>query len=264
MVKLKMSSNLLKWTSTGAKLSRSASQNQQKKSPVPRVPNTKDWVHDESMLVSGHVAYRVKFLGNIEVDQPKGLDTVRESIKKLEFLEHLKRSEGEKIKRIELTISVGGVAIREPKTKNNIFQFPLHRISYCADDKSIRKYLSFICKVQENSDRHECFVFVCDKLSEEIALTIGQAFDLAWRRFLDPSMSDFDAKRELVLAKRRILELEKKVSELENKLKEGEKGTLLPNPNTSQTSKKASILPTNQMIDLTPATNILQPLIDLP
>lgn len=261
MVKLKMSSNILKWTSTGFKF---VAPNQQKKSSTLRLSNSKRWIHDESILVSGHVAYRVKFLGHIEVDQPKGLDTVKDSIKKLEFLEHLKRSEGEKIKCIELTISVGGVAIRELKTKNNIHQFPLHRISYCADDKSVRKYLSFICKVRENSDRHECFVFVSDKSSEEIALTIGQAFELAWRKFLDPSMSDFDAKRELVQAKKRILELEKKVSELEDKLKEGEKGTLLSNPNTSQASKKATLTPTTHIIDLTPATNILQPLIDLP
>jgi hypothetical protein len=225
------------------------------------------------MLVNGHVAYLVKFLGNIEVDQPKGLDTVRESIKKLEFQEHLKRSEGAKIRRIELTISIGGVAIREPKTKHNIHQFPLHRISYCADDKSDRKYLSFISKVQENSDRHECFVFVCDKLSEEIALTIGQAFDLAWRKFLDASGHDFDAKRELVQAKKRIQELERKVSELEDKLKDNEKKSSVPKQNDSHTSHASFQTPpvsptnttaTNPIIDLTMATNKLQSLIDLP
>lgn len=274
MVKLKMSSNILRWTSPGARPSKSfqsTSANTQR-AELKSSSTTKRWIHDDSMLIEGHVAYLVKFLGNIEVDQPKGLDTVRESIKKLEFQEHLKRSEGEKIRRIELTISIGGVAIREPKTKQNIHQFPLHRISYCADDKSDRKYLSFISKVQEDSGRHECFVFVSDKLSEDIALTIGQAFDLAWRRFLDASGTDIDAKHELAQAKKRIQELEKKVSELETKLKETDQGKPMPKHNDSHSSHANFQTPpvspaattANKTIDLSMATSRLQSLIDLP
>ena len=32
-----------------------------------------------------------------------------------------------------------------------------------------------------NEDKHECFVFISDKLAEEITLTIGQAFELAYK-----------------------------------------------------------------------------------
>lgn len=42
-------------------------------------------------------------------------------------------------------------------------QYPLHRISYCADDKGEKKFFSFIAKEQD-SDHHVCFVFVSDKL----------------------------------------------------------------------------------------------------
>lgn len=286
MVKLKMTSNILKWTSPSNKMSR----NQQAQSITsnngtnnvvsisPGVnsggggggggggrghhnPAAKRWIHDDALLVNGHVAYVVKFLGNVEVDQPKGLEVVKESIRKLEFQEHLKRSEGEKIKRIELTISIDGVAIREPKTKHNIHQFPLHRISYCADDKSERRYLSFITKVQEGSDRHECFVFVSDKSSEEITLTIGQAFELAYRKFLDASGRDFDTKKELVQARKKIQELERKVTELEQKLQQNEK----PQRTHQQNFQTPPVSPTaNQTIDLTLATSRLQSLIDLP
>lgn len=265
MVKLKMTTNILKWTSPIGKLARSH-QSSLAGSTVPNGsdhhnPAAKRWIHDDALLINGHVAYLVKFLGNVEVDQPKGIDIVRESIKKLEFQEHLKRSEGEKIKRIELTISIDGVAIREPKTKNNIHQFPLHRISYCADDKSERKYLSFITKVQEVTERHECFVFVSDKLSEEITLTIGQAFELAYRKFLDASGRDFDTKKELVQARKRIQELERKVTELEQLLQQNKE-----QPSTRQESfQTPPVSPTtNHTIDLTLATNRLQSLIDLP
>lgn len=268
MVKLRMTSNILRWTSPVSKLSRptmaTANNN--------NIPTAKRWIHDDALLVNGCVAYLVKFLGNVEVDQPKGLDIVKESIKKLEFQEHLKRSEGEKIKRIELTISIDGVAIRESKTKQILHQFPLHRISYCADDKSERKYLSFITKVQENSDRHECFVFVSDKLSEEITLTIGQAFELAYRKFLDASGRDFDTKKELVQARKKIQELERKVGELEQKLQQKQdqpvqsQQPLQPIQSTNQPNMQTPpVSPTtNNTIDLSLATTRLISLIDLP
>lgn len=273
MIKLRKSTSLLKWSSPGPKMSRghqlTPSGHDNNGNNKSNNPTPKRWIHDDSLLVIGHVAYLVKYLGHVEVDQPKGLDVVRKSIKMLEFQEHLRRSEGEKIKRIELTISIGGVAIREPKTKKNLHQFPLHRISYCADDKSERKYLSFISKVQDSSDRHECFVFVSGKLSEEIALTIGQAFDLAWRKFLDASGHDFDARRELVQAKMRIQELEHKVDELESKLKLQSENSNMPNHDnvTSQSNihtPPVSPTTTNPTIDLSLATSRLQSLIDLP
>lgn len=289
MGKLKMSSQILKWTQMPVnKISRSqssstANSNSRNKSngnnsnhtiatttPSSTSPPSsnsytnpaKRWIHDNSLLVDGHVAYLVKFLGSVEVDEPKGLDVVKESIKKLEFQEHLRRSEGEKIKRVELTISVNGVAIRDPKTKNNLHQFPLHRISYCADDKSDRKFLSFITRVQDNSDRHECFVFVGDKLSEEITLTIGQAFDIAYRKYLDASGSDIDARKELQQARKKIQELERKVIELEQKLSpkdpNQDQNIVQDNPHAPKTN------PSCQMIDLSLATSKLQSLIDLP
>lgn len=259
-----MTSNLLKWTLPVTKVSKSSTATTNNSGTI-----AKRWIHDDTLLINGRVAYLVKFLGNVEVDHPKGLEVVKDSIKKLEFQEHLKRSEGEKIKRIELTIAIDGVAITDPKTKHIIHQFPLHRISYCADDKSDRKYLSFITKVQENSDRHECFVFVSDKLSEEITLTIGQAFELAYRKFLDASGRDFDTKKELVQAKKKIQELERKVTELEQKLqqKHGEPlQTLQPTQRTSQPNfQTPPVSPTtNSTIDLTLATTRLQSLIDLP
>lgn len=66
-----------------------------------------------------------------------------------------------------------------------MYQFPLHRISYCADDKGAKKYFSFIAKGAStesgHDEKHECFVFISTKLASEITLTIGQAFDLAYR-----------------------------------------------------------------------------------
>ncbi|XP_049882702.1 PTB domain-containing adapter protein ced-6 isoform X2 [Pectinophora gossypiella] len=161
-------------------------------------PNGRNWIHAPDALVKGHVAYLVKFLGCTQVEQPKGIEVVKDAIKKLQFTQQLKKSEakdGAKCKKVEITISVDGVAIQEPRSNNIMYQFPLHRISYCADDKGAKKYFSFIAKGgstvnggmngHETPEKHECFVFISTKLASEITLTIGQAFDLAYRRFLN-------------------------------------------------------------------------------
>ena len=47
-----------------------------------------------------------------------------------------------------------------------------------------------------------------DKLSEEITLTIGQAFDLAYKRFLETSGKDLEAQRRSMVLKQKIKRLE--------------------------------------------------------
>ena len=56
-------------------------------------------------------------MGSTEVDQSKGIEVVKDAICKLKFTQQLRKSEGTKIPKVELTISIDGVAIQEPKTK---------------------------------------------------------------------------------------------------------------------------------------------------
>lgn len=158
--------------------------NNNKNSTKGKEKDKKKWIHSADTLTNGHVAYLVKYLGSTEVDKPKGIEVVKDGIRKLKFSQQLKKAEGTKTPKVELTISIDGVAIQEPKTKVVQHQYPLHRISYCADDKAEKRFFSFIAK-EEDNDRHTCFVFVSDKLAEEITLTIGQAFDLAYQRYIN-------------------------------------------------------------------------------
>ncbi|KAK6634507.1 hypothetical protein RUM43_011908 [Polyplax serrata] len=96
-------------------------------------------------------------------------------------------------------------------------QYPLHRISYCADDKAEKKFFSFIAKEQD-SEHHVCFVFVSDKLAEEITLTIGQAFDLAYRRFIETSGKDLETQRHLMVLQQKLKCLENENSILRQRL----------------------------------------------
>ncbi|XP_012270103.1 PTB domain-containing engulfment adapter protein 1 [Orussus abietinus] len=195
-------STLLKWAQNSTN---------NKNQPSKNGGSNRNWIHSPDTLQKGHIAYLVKYLGSTEVDQPKGIEVVKEAICKLKFNQQLRKSEGTKTPKVELTISIDGVAIQEPKTKTSpkriMHQYPLHRISYCADDKGEKKFFSFIAK-EEDAERHTCFVFVSDKLAEEITLTIGQAFDLAYRRFLETSGKDLEAQRRCMVLQQKIKRLE--------------------------------------------------------
>ncbi|XP_055623078.1 PTB domain-containing adapter protein ced-6 [Toxorhynchites rutilus septentrionalis] len=204
-----MASTLMFWNKQNS--------NNQNGSDAKNTKNGRNWLHAPDVLVNGHVAYLVKFLGSTPVEQAKGIEVVKEAIRRLQFTQQMKKAEGGsnvKTKKVEITVSVDGVAIQEPRTQTILHQFPLHKISYCADEKGVKKFFSFIAKtgtttpsLSANSDdthssnstdqdgQHECFVFISNKLASDITLTIGQAFDLAYRRYVSDSGKTVEASK---------------------------------------------------------------------
>ncbi|XP_013379931.1 PTB domain-containing engulfment adapter protein 1-like isoform X4 [Lingula anatina] len=179
----------------------------------------KQWVHPPEALLRGHIVYNVKYLGGCGVETAKGSDVVKDAIRKMKFNKQLKKSEGIKPAKVELTISVDGVTIQDPKTKIIKHQYPLHRISYCADDKSDKRMFTFIAKEADSQD-HTCHVFDSEKCSEEITLTVGQAFDLAYRKFLESSGRDMDLKKQFLLLQKKVQALSHENQELKTRIQE--------------------------------------------
>merc|ERR1712018_307096 len=94
--------------------------------------NNKNWIHNPEKLLNGHVVYLIKFLGDITVDESKGLEVVKQSVKKLQFNQELKKAAESNFKtgKAELTISVNGVTIQDPKTQKVLYEYSLDNISY--------------------------------------------------------------------------------------------------------------------------------------
>ncbi|KAM4026147.1 PTB domain-containing engulfment adapter protein 1 isoform 3-T9 [Anomaloglossus baeobatrachus] len=166
----------------------------------------KSWMHTPETLSKNHIAYNAKFLGSTEVEQPKGTEVVRDAVRKLKFARHIKKSEGQKTPRVELQISIYGVKILEPKTKEVLHNCQLHRISFCADDKTDKRIFTFIC-IDSESNKHLCYVFDSEKCAEEITLTIGQAFDLAYRKFLESGGKDVETRKQIATLQKRLLHI---------------------------------------------------------
>lgn len=177
----------------------------------------KKWLHSTDALQQGSVVYAVKLLGSTDVPQAKGTEIVREAIKKVRFANHIKKSEAgvkaSKLRKVDIKISIDNIEIEDAKSKDQIYSYPLHRISYCADDKRDKKLFAFIAK-DTGMPQHSCYVFECEKMAEELTLTVGQAFDLAYRRFLQKKATHPESQ--------------KKLTEMEEKIKaaEGEKEAL--------------------------------------
>ncbi|XP_028924888.1 PTB domain-containing engulfment adapter protein 1 isoform X5 [Ornithorhynchus anatinus] len=192
----------------------------------------KAWMHTPEALSKHYIPYNAKFLGSTEVDQPKGTEVVKDAVRKLKFARHIKKSEGQKTPKVELQISIYGVKILEPKTKGIQHNCQLHRISFCADDKTDRRIFTFICKDSE-SNKHLCYVFDSEKCAEEITLTIGQAFDLAYRKFLESGGKDVETRKQIAGLQKRIQDLETENVELKNKVQHLENQLRIPQGATS-------------------------------
>ncbi|XP_016304732.1 PTB domain-containing engulfment adapter protein 1-like isoform X2 [Sinocyclocheilus anshuiensis] len=176
-------------------------------------------MHTPEALVRSHVVYNAKFLGITEVEQPKGTDMVCVAVRKLKFQRHIKKSEGQKTPKVELQISIYGVKILDPKTKEMQHNCQLHRMSFCADDKTDKRIFTFICTEPETK-KHLCYVFDSEKCAEEITLAIGQAFDLAYKKFLESGGKDVETRKQIGNLQKRIQDLEMENSKLKKKLKE--------------------------------------------
>ncbi|XP_018094518.1 PTB domain-containing engulfment adapter protein 1 isoform X2 [Xenopus laevis] len=215
----------------------------------------KSWMHTPETLSKHFIAYNAKFLGCTEVEQPKGTEIVRESVRKLKFSRHIKKSEGQKTPKVELQISIYGVKILEPKTKEVVHNCQLHRISFCADDKTDKRIFTFICKDSE-SNKHLCYVFDSEKCAEEITLTIGQAFDLAYRKFLESGGKDVESRKQLAGLQRRIQELETENTELKCKVQDLENQLLMTDASYSPTDSTTPQSPCTDIFDMIPFSSI--------
>ncbi|XP_051562249.1 PTB domain-containing engulfment adapter protein 1 isoform X5 [Myxocyprinus asiaticus] len=216
----------------------------------------KPTIHTPEALVRSHVVYNAKFLGITEVEEPKGTDVVRVAIRKLKFQKHIKKSEGQKTPKVELQISIYGVKILDPKTKEMQHSCQLHRMSFCADDKTDKRIFTFICTEPETK-KHLCYVFDSEKCAEEITLAIGQAFDLAYKKFLESGGKDVEMRKQIGNLQKRIQDLEMENSKLKKKLKDLE-DQLMDSRCSPAGSIQATALSTDifDMVPFTPASPI--------
>lgn len=202
-------------------------------------PKSSDkWIHSAKEIKEGTVVYLAKYLGCIEVPKAKGVDVVKDAIKKLKVKWQVKKSEagnkGSKLPRVEINVSIDSLKVIDCKTRLMICGRPLHRVSYCADDHTEKKIFAFIAKDQETK-RHDCFVFICDKLASELTMTMGQAFQMAYQRYVDTEKADVKKNKEIISLEKEIENMKSENQHLKNQLDKQES-----NPSAEQSKVTAA------------------------
>nr|CAD2137677.1 unnamed protein product [Meloidogyne enterolobii] len=158
-------------------------------------------------------------LGHVDVSNSKGTAVVQDAIAKLRLQALTKQNETGQIpksRKVIIQINVNEVNVIDLKTRGIQFKHPINRISYCAKDKQ-KKMLTYIAK--NDVDKLQCFVFLSDKMAENIEQTICQSFDLTLERYAKKKARSFEDQNQIILLlRKRVSELEECNKQLEAKM----------------------------------------------
>uniref|UniRef100_A0A8C7ABS0 GULP PTB domain containing engulfment adaptor 1 n=1 Tax=Neovison vison TaxID=452646 RepID=A0A8C7ABS0_NEOVI len=88
--------------------------------------------------------------------------------------------------------------------------------------------------------------------AEEITLTIGQAFDLAYRKFLESGGKDVEKRKQIAGLQKRIQDLETENMELKNKVQDLESQLRTTQVSTSPAGTGTPKSPSTDIFDMVP------------
>ncbi|ALC46779.1 CG11168, partial [Drosophila busckii] len=161
-----------------------------------------NWCHSPYTLVYGEIRYSVFYLGSTVIRQLQGTISARKSIQKLKIEEnlksassvsdisllencttstkYLKAANSQTRLKVDIAASCLGVKFIDHETKTAICSHDIENINCVCQDAEDMRYFAYITKEQE---LHYCHVFMVDKveLANEIILTLGQAFEVAYQ-----------------------------------------------------------------------------------
>ncbi|KAM8704793.1 hypothetical protein ACLKA7_009274 [Drosophila subpalustris] len=160
------------------------------------------WCHSPYTLVYGEIRYSVFYLGSTVIRQLQGTISTRKSIQKLKIDENLKPASSvsdisllencttstkylkaanlQTRLKVDIAASCLGVKFIDHDTKTAICSHDIENINCVCQDAEDMRYFAYITKEQE---LHYCHVFMVDnlELANEIILTLGQAFEVAYQ-----------------------------------------------------------------------------------
>ncbi|XP_074599413.1 uncharacterized protein LOC141853822 isoform X2 [Brevipalpus obovatus] len=136
------------------------------------------WKHDPIKLYRQGCRFDSLYLGSTLVTQLQGVQSTRESIVKLKGSTKGIR----KIPAVTLEISHTGVKFIDSQTNKLVCEHEIRNIHCACQDIDDFKYFAYITKEHETTN-HFCHVFCAESvdLATEIILTLGQAFEIAYK-----------------------------------------------------------------------------------
>ena len=86
---------------------------------------------------------------------------------------------------IELHVNTQSLKITQVESPDILFQHTMQNISFaCGGDAEIQDFVAYVAK--DDSNGRACYVFECNNgLANNVITTIGQAFELRFKKFLN-------------------------------------------------------------------------------
>lgn len=151
---------------------RSFSFRKKKKSKKPEtseISKPQQWLNDEIKIKEGFCSFQVKYLGNIEVYESRGMQVCEEAIKAL-------RKSKKKPQRAILYVSGDALRVSDDVSQHLIVDQTIEKVSFCAPDRNHDKGFAYICR-DGATRRWMCHAFLAVKESgERLSHAVGCAF----------------------------------------------------------------------------------------
>jgi len=130
---------------------------------------TSKWETDDERVRSNHCEFKIKYLGNIEVQESRGMEVCESAIKTL------KSSKEKKIKGM-LHVSGDGLRVVDNKKKGMLVDQVIEKVSFCAPDRNYTRGFAYISR-DGTSRRWVCHGFMARKdTGERLSHAVGVAF----------------------------------------------------------------------------------------
>ncbi|XP_071481318.1 uncharacterized protein [Diadema antillarum] len=147
-------------------------------------PNGPQWMHPPDALIRGCCNYTSSYLGSSIIKELHGTESTREACTRL----RRSAQQVQKMPAITLSINYAGVKFIDSKSKMVITEHEICNISCVAQDSDDLKTFAYITKDSKHEKLY-CHVFTVKtvELATEIILTLGQAFEIAYKMLLKTS-----------------------------------------------------------------------------
>ncbi|XP_022108987.1 low density lipoprotein receptor adapter protein 1-B-like [Acanthaster planci] len=143
-----------------------------------------DWERSKEPVLEG-VTFYAKYLGMCLVSLSNDETHTAEAVKRI--IHNAKYHSKLLFKKVSLTVTPKAIIQTNLERPEDVQEVSIHRISYCAADKtSDNKVFAFIAN-NSITEALECHAYLCSKrkIAEALTLTVAQAFNIAfelWER----------------------------------------------------------------------------------
>jgi len=152
-----------------------------KSKPSKHQKLAEEWGDSIKQPVNEGITFYCKYLGSTLVDEPSNETVTAEAIK---CIINIAKASGKKLMRVALVVKPTGLITREMTTNEDHLNVSIYRISYCSADATFDRVVAFIAT--NKNETLECHAFLTPKrkIAQAAALTISQAFNIAFEKWL--------------------------------------------------------------------------------